>query len=110
MLNFDMAGRLDRPIIVGDDELTATILDILAKGPDQPFEAGRFPSFASSDHVSFTAVGVPAVTITSGDDPGFIHTPQDTTTHVDRESLTLTLGVGDTVLQSLLRTLPPPPR
>ncbi len=110
MLNFDMAGRIEHPIIVGDDALTATIVGILAKGSDDRMKAGKFPPFASSDHVSFISVGVPAVTITSGDDPGFIHTPRDTVEHLDRDALAFTLGTGDTVLSALLKTLDTPAR
>ena len=109
VLNFDMTGILDRPMIAGDEALTASILEILAKRPDQRLRAGRFPPFASSDHVSFTAVGVPAVTITSGDDRA-IHTPQDTVEHIDRESLAYILGAGDATLEALLKTIAAPAR
>ena len=109
VLNFDMTGILDRPMIAGDEALTASILKILAKRPDQRLKAGKFPPFASSDHVSFTAVGVPAVTITSGDDRS-IHTPRDTAERIDRESLAFILGAGDATLEALLKTIAAPAR
>lgn len=87
LLNVDMAGRLDGPIIVGDRELTASILDaIAAAGVPSTLRAGAFPPFASSDHVSFEAVGVPAVTFNSGDDE-FIHTSNDTVERVSEDAL-----------------------
>jgi aminopeptidase YwaD len=104
LLNFDMMGRLDDPIIVGDPALTESILGIIGRGADQPLKNGVFPPFASSDHVSFSSVGVPAVTITSGDDPN-IHTAGDTLEAVRKPDLQTMLRLGDAALEGLLKTL-----
>lgn len=102
MLNFDMVGRLDGPIIVGDAALTEVILDAVAAGP-QAIEAGSFPPFASSDHVSFADAGVPAVTFNSGDDAA-IHTPDDALGRVSVEAVEAFLGVVELALTELLGT------
>lgn len=98
MLNFDMAGRLDDALIIGDDALTALLLPVV---DGFPIRAGQFPPFASSDHVSFLDAGVPAVTITSGDDP-LIHSAGDDTANVSTEALTTMLEVGERALTSAL--------
>ena len=104
MVNFDMMGSIDGPIVVGDDRLTGSILGILGSDPAQPLKAGKFPPFASSDHVSFTAAGIPAVTITSGDDDN-IHTPNDRYDAVRLADLKTMLGLGDRAVAGLTRTL-----
>ncbi len=104
MLNFDMMGRIDDAIIVGDGGLTQSILGIIGRGSDQPLRAGTFPPFASSDHVSFASVGLPAVTITSGNDPA-IHTARDTYEAVRPADLKTMLTLGDAALAGMLKTL-----
>jgi aminopeptidase YwaD len=104
MVNFDMMGRIDGAMIVGDAGLTEEILGIIGRGPEQPLRAGSFPPFASSDHVSFSSVGVPAVTITSGDDPA-IHTARDTFEAVRKADLQTMLAAGDAAVAGLLKTL-----
>lgn len=102
MLNVDMAARLDGPIIVGHDGLTEEILGALASAEvEHSLRAGAFPPFASSDHVSFSAVGVPAVTFNSGDDPE-IHTAQDAMDRVDPRALEMFLHSVDVALDALL--------
>lgn len=101
MLNFDMMGRIDGAMIVGDSGLTRRILGILGQGPDQPLRPGVFPPFTSSDHVSFTAAGTAAVTITAGDDPA-MHTPEDRTEAIRRADLATLLRLGDAALGGLL--------
>ncbi|RLT34773.1 MAG: hypothetical protein DWI58_20190 [Chloroflexi bacterium] len=100
MLNFDMTGRIDRPVIIGDEALTQQILGIV--GTTQPLRAGRFHPFASSDHVSFASVGVPAVTMTSGDDPN-IHTARDTFDAIRKDDLKAVMAVCEQALVGLLR-------
>jgi hypothetical protein len=98
----DMAGNLSDPIIVGDSGLTRSILGILSREGERPqLRAGVFPPFASSDHVSFSAVGVPAVTLTSGDDE-FLHTAQDDLDNVDLESLRVMLHAAERALVGLI--------
>ena len=104
MLNFDMMGRIDDAIIVGDAGLTQSILGIIGRGADQPLKAGTFPPFASSDHVSFASVGLPAVTITSGDDPA-IHTARDQFEAIRPADLKTMLILGDAALAGMLKTL-----
>ena len=101
MLNFDMMGRIDRPIIVGDQALIGRVMDILGAGADQPLRPGSFPPFASSDHVSFSSVGVPAVTITSGDDDN-MHTPRDDDAAIRRADLRTMLDLGDAAVAGLI--------
>lgn len=102
LVNFDMMARIDDAIIVGDPALTTQILDLI--GRDQPLKAGAFPPFASSDHVSFTSAGVPAVTITSGDDPA-IHTAGDNFEAIRPGDLQTMLRLGDTAVSGLLKGL-----
>ncbi|MDA0815208.1 MAG: M28 family peptidase [Chloroflexi bacterium] len=97
MLNVDMAGRMDGPMIVGDESLTDAILSAVTTDQILP---GVFPPFASSDHVSFTAIGVPAVTLTSGEDEA-LHTPLDTVERIGPEALELFLSVLDASLDAL---------
>ncbi len=104
VLNFDMMGRIEGPIIVGDPALTESILGVLGRGADQPLRSGTFPPFASSDHVSFSSVGIPAVTITSGDDPN-IHTPGDTLEAIRKADLQTMLRLGDAALEGMLKTV-----
>ena len=104
MLNYDMMGRIDNAIIVGDETLTQSILGIIGRGSNQPLKAGTFPQFASSDHVSFASVGVPAVTITSGNDLA-THTPRDTYDVIRKADLKTMLNLGDGALAGLLKTL-----
>lgn len=102
MLNVDMAGVDGGPVIVGDRELTTLILDrIKAAGINTTLKSGRFPPFSSSDHVSFSAVGVPAVTFNAGDDPR-IHTADDTVERIEPATLGMFLQAVDAALAGLL--------
>lgn len=102
MINVDMAGRLDGPNIVGDAALTDAILDgIEDAGVDSPLRPGSFPPFASSDHVSFEAVGVPAVTFNSGEDAA-IHTADDTIDRIQEDAVAMFLGSVDAALDALV--------
>ncbi|MGE3857829.1 MAG: M28 family peptidase [Dehalococcoidia bacterium] len=103
MVNFDMMARIDDAIIVGDAALTERILDIIGRGPEQPLKAGSFPPFASSDHVSFSR-RVPAVTVTSGDDPN-IHTAGDNFEAIRPDDLRTMLRLGDAAVAGLLQGL-----
>ena len=103
MLNIDMAGILDSPIIVGDRQLTQSILDgIKAAGVTSPLKPGRFPPYASSDHVSFESVGVPSVTFNAGDDNARIHTAGDTFDRIEESTLTAFLDSVDAALDALV--------
>jgi len=109
MLNVDMAGRLDGPIIVGDSALTEAVLDAIREAQAPPvLRAGTFPPFASSDHVSFSAVGVPAVTFNSGDDVA-IHTERDGLDRIDPAALEVFLRSVDAALDALLPVAAPAP-
>ncbi len=104
MLNIDMAGVLDSPIVVGDGNLTDIILDAANRaGVETALKAGRFPPFASSDHVSFESVGVPAVTINAGDDSGAIHTPDDTFDRIEPSTVSMVLASVDAALDALVQ-------
>lgn len=101
MLNVDMAGRLDGPAVIGDSQLTQSILATIEATGSSEFSAGQFPPFASSDHVSFESVGVPAVTFNSGNDDA-IHTAQDTIERIEEEAVTAFLHAIDTALDALV--------
>lgn len=102
MLNVDMAGRFDGVTIVGDRDLTRAILDAVEDaGVDSDLRAGRFPPGASSDHVSFEAVGVPAVTFNAGDDVA-IHTAQDTFERIQSDAVAMFVQAVDAALDALV--------
>ena len=106
VLNFDMTGKITDALLIGDPTLTGTVLDLLtAAGGGFPIRAGRFPASASSDHVSFADVGVPALTVHSGDDE-LIHTARDDRANVDRESLETMLAIGDIAVAGVLAAVP----
>ena len=103
MLNIDMAGRFDGVSIVGDHDLADAILDAIEDaGVDSDLRSGRFPPGASSDHVSFEAIGVPAVTFNAGDDVA-IHTAQDTFDRILPEAVAMFLEAVDAALDALVR-------
>lgn len=105
MLNLDMVGKRTRPaFIAGSDSAGRQLADRAAAvaaeaGFDVP--RGAFPRSASSDHASFSAAGVPAITITSGNDE-VIHQPLDTFENVVRADLAAMLEIAALVLQDLL--------
>ena len=101
LLNFDMVGKVTDAEIVGDVGLQEKILGLIKQAGKTGFRAGQFPPFASSDHASFTAVGIPAVTFYAGDDP-FIHDPRDTIANVDRASVETMLAAADLAIAGLL--------
>jgi len=101
MLNVDMAGRWDGPVVVGNDDLTDEILAALDNAGVEGFENGAFPPYASSDHVSFASVGVPSVTFNAGDDRA-IHTAQDTMDRIDEGAVGRFLAAVDAALDALV--------
>jgi len=102
MLNVDMAGRSDGPVIVGDRDLADAALEgIEAAGVESALRAGRFPPGASSDHVSFESVGVPAVTFNSGDDEA-IHTAEDTIDRNQPDAVAMFVSAVDAALDALV--------
>lgn len=102
MLNVDMAGRFDGVAIVGDRDLTGAVLDAVEDARiDFDLRAGRFPPGASSDHVSFEAVGVPAVTFNAGDDVA-IHTVRDTFDRIQPEAVAMFTRAVDAALDALV--------
>ena len=72
MLNFDVVAA-PVPLAVSGDPTLAGQLRAL----DETLASSTIPEGATSDHVSFQQVGIPAVAITTPDFR-FIHTPQDT--------------------------------
>ncbi len=116
MINFDMVGRLgqrpgDGPRFVVTGAATATALaeqaSAVAAGLGYDIRPARFPRGAASDHVSFDAVGVPAITVHSGGSE-FLHTPDDTIETVALEDLEVLLAVSIGLLDELSRvTLQP---
>ena len=105
LLNLDMVGKITAPAFMATDHGPSHDLAERAAGiaAGLGFEMpdGQFPSRASSDHASFAAAGVPAVTVHSGDDP-LIHRPGDDLQNVSREDLARMLEVSAAVLRDLL--------
>lgn len=100
LLNFDMVGKVTTPEIVGEPGLQEKVLGLLKQSGKTGFRAGQFPAFASSDHVSFSSAGVPAVTFYAGNDP-LIHDPRDTVDNVDRASIETMLAAGELAITAL---------
>ena len=105
MLNFDMVARIGEQagdgarFVAGDNALADRAASVAADlGYGIP--RGAFPRGASSDHVSFSAAGVPAITVHSGG-ADFIHTPQDTFDTVFIEDLAILLEVSIALLEEL---------
>ena len=101
MLNFDMVARIGRPTFIQGDAALAQRGSDLAAALGHTIPPGRFPVNASSDHASFSQVGVPAITVTSGG-ADFIHTPQDAIATVSSEDLAVLLDVATALLRDLL--------
>lgn len=99
MLNFDVVGSVSSARFIGDRALAArATAAAAAAGVDIP--AGDFPPNASSDHVSFTEAGIPAITVTGGDDDD-IHTSADTLANVAVGDFSVMLGAAAAVLDAL---------
>ena len=101
MLNFDMVARIGGPVFIQGDAGLAQRGSDLAAALGHAIPPGRFPANASSDHASFSQVGVPAITVTSGG-ADFIHTPQDAIDTVSIEDLAVLLDVATALLRDLL--------
>ena len=105
MLNFDMVARIgerpgDGPRFVAGDAALADLAASVAADLGYGIPRGAFPASASSDHASFSAAGVPAITVHSGGSD-FIHTPQDTIDTVFVEDLAIFLEVSISLLETL---------
>ena len=101
MLNFDMVARISGPSFIQGDSALAERGSDLATALGHAIPPGRFPANASSDHASFSQVGVPAITVHSGGGD-FIHTPQDDIDSVFLEDLEVLLDVATALLRDLL--------
>ena len=106
MLNFDMVAKRTSPMLVitPDDAESRELGELafaLAAAAGYELPRGSFPSFASSDHVTFSRAGVPALTVHSGSDD-FIHQPQDDLTNVSVEDLGAMLEASAAILRGLL--------
>ena len=106
MLNFDMVAKITSPIFVAtdgdrDSRELADRATAIADELGMRIPRGAFPAFASSDHASFAAAGVPAITVHSGDDP-LIHRPSDDLDNVSPDDLAAMLRVAAAVLDALL--------
>ena len=106
MLNFDMVAKRTGPVLVvtSDDARSRELAELasaLAAAAGYQLPPGSFPSFTSSDHVTFSRAGVPALTVHSGDDE-FIHRPQDDLANVSVEDLGAMLEAAAAILRGLL--------
>ncbi len=105
MLNLDVLGVLGGPEVVAvtEDALSRALGDRAARvvaDAGLAIPRGAFPPFASSDHASFSRAGVPAVTLTSGDDSQ-IHTPGDDFAHISADAVATMLKAAAFVLRDL---------
>lgn len=100
MLNFDVVGAIDDPRFIGDRELAEFASDA-ASAVGERIPVGQFPPFASSDHVSFSDAGVPAITVTGGDDPD-LHTPADNLGNISEADFARMLDSAVALLRALL--------
>ncbi|MEZ4504025.1 MAG: M20/M25/M40 family metallo-hydrolase [Dehalococcoidia bacterium] len=105
MLNLDMVSKLTGPEFVAsptaESQALADRASAIATTVGLDIPRGSFPPFASSDHASFAEVGVPAITMWSGDDE-FIHTANDNLENSSVEDLATMLRAGSAVLRELL--------
>jgi Iap family predicted aminopeptidase len=105
MLNLDMMGKIRGPVLIAGADEGSTALGTRASSiagtAGIALPLGSFGPFASSDHVSFARVGVPAVTFYAGDDE-FIHTARDNLDNVALEDLRTMLKAAAAVLRELL--------
>ena len=100
MLNFDMVSKLTTPVFVGDAALAGYAAGV-ASELGEPIGAGALPPGASSDHASFQAAGVPAITVHSGDDP-FLHLPGDDVANASADDLGRMIRVSRELARRLL--------
>lgn len=101
MLNFDMVGKMTMPLFVRGDAELATYASMVARDLGEELPADDFPPFASSDHATFALVGVPAITVHSGDDV-LIHSPQDDLSNVSYADLGRMLRISEELARRLL--------
>ena len=101
MINFDMVGRISGPRFIAGDSAFATLASTIARELGHDIPPGKFPINVSSDHVSFSNKGVPAITVHSGGDK-FIHTAQDNINAVFFEDLAIFLKISTKLLRTLL--------
>ncbi len=106
MLNLDMLGSIRSPMFVatvGDaaSQALANRASAAAAEVGVRMPRGTFPPFASSDHVSFSAAGVPAITVHNGDDP-LMHTPDDDFDNISPDDLATLLRAVAAVLAMLI--------
>ncbi len=108
VLNIDMAGKIDRAVIVGDALLIERIVGFLDEaGGGFPIRPGDLGPFSSSDHASFERAGIPAVTINSGLDAGVIHTSADDIDNIRLDDLETMLRISDIATRGLLLEVVP---
>lgn len=100
VLNIDMAARNGDLQAIGDAAVAARAV-AAAEAAGVAVRVAEFPPNASSDHVSFTAAGVPGITLHAGDDPA-IHTPADAAETLDRAVFARALRAAAAILGALL--------
>ncbi len=103
MLNFDMVSKMTAPVFVRGHAGLADYASIVARDLGEELPAAPFPPYASSDHASFDAAGVPSITVHSGDDT-FIHSPEDDIANASRDDLARMLSISEELARRLLAT------
>lgn len=84
MINLDMVGTASGLLLIGDDRL----IDLARRGAQTlgiDVSGTRLPPNLGSDHQSFADAGIPVLMLHRND--GRLHTPQDTASIVQPESL-----------------------
>ena len=105
ILDFYMEGvGPGRWFLNGNSDLAALAEDAFR---DEGVEASEIDLHAneSSDHAPFIKANIPAILITSGDDP-HMHTPEDTVTYVSAHNLAVAANAGLEMLREIAHPVP----
>jgi aminopeptidase YwaD len=107
MLNFDMVGVGEEPMVGGTAELVAMVTDAAAQAG---VELGLLGDGLNgrSDHASFLNAGIPALFFYRSDDPNY-HTANDQATYVDGAHLEFAGRLALAVLTSVEELAPAAP-
>jgi len=105
MLDFDMEGVGDgKWFLNGSSDLAALAQDVFHDLGAEARELGLHAN-ESSDHYPFIKAGIPAILITSGDDP-HMHTPEDTVDYISAQNLAVAAKAGLGMLQQIAHPIP----
>lgn len=104
MLNFDMVGVGDRPMVGGSAEL----VDLAVASADQNgTRVGRLGGGAleQSDQASFLDANIPAIFLHRSDDPNY-HTSEDRAKYIDADHLAAAGQLALSLLDRIASSIP----